>query len=114
MWAKEAEIKPRGIYQARLDMTKFVALIGHDDVTRVSPQEIVRFKQNLTDKGLSGPTINRYLSAIKSPLAWAAENHKIASNPGAGVKYNAKGGARPRVKRLGYGDRQARIILISA
>jgi hypothetical protein len=85
-WAKETEIRPRGIYQARLDMAKFVTLIGHDDATHVTPQDIVRFKEHLADKGLRGTTINRYLSAIKSPLAWAKENHKIATNAASGVK----------------------------
>jgi Phage integrase, N-terminal SAM-like domain len=113
-WAKETEIRPRGIYQARLDMAKFVTLIGHDDATRVTPQDIVRFKEHLADKGLRGATINRYLSAVKSPLAWAKENHKVATNPGAGVKYDSKGGAKKRVRRLGYGDDQARTILLAA
>ena len=113
-WAKETEIRPRGIYQARLDMAKFVTLIGHDDATRVTPQDIVRFKEHLADKGLKGATINRYLSAVKSPLAWAKENHKVATNPGAGVKYDSKGGAKKKVRRLGYGDDQARVILSAA
>jgi hypothetical protein len=114
MWAKETEIESRGIYQARLDMAKFVTLIEHDDATRVTPQDIVRFKEHLGKKGLSGPTINRYLSAIKSPLAWAKKNIKIATNPGAGVKYDSKGGAKKKVRRLGYGDNQARVILLAA
>jgi integrase len=113
-WAKETEIRPRGIYQARLDMAKFVTLIGHDDATRVTPQDIVRFKEHLADKGLRGATINRYLSAVKSPLAWAKENHKVATNPGAGIKYDSKGGAKKKVRRLGYSDDQARIILLAA
>jgi integrase len=114
MWAKETEIRPRGIYQARLDMAKFVTLIEHDDATRVTPQDIVRFKEHLGKKGLAAPTINRYLSAIKSPLGWAKENHKIATDPGAGIKYDSKGGAKKKVRRLGYDDNQARIILLAA
>src|SRR5438309_11800971 len=39
-WAKETGIGPRGIYQARLDMAKFVTLIEHDDATLVTPQQI--------------------------------------------------------------------------
>jgi integrase len=112
-WAKETGIRPRGIYQARLDMAKFVTLIEHDDAIRVTPQDIVRFKEHLADKGLRGPTINRYLSAIKSPLTWAKENHKIATNPGAGVKYDSKGTTK-KVRRLGYGDDQACVILLAA
>src|SRR5580704_14175201 len=114
MWAKETEIGPRGIYQARLDMAKFVTLIEHDDATRVTPQDIVRFKEHLGKKGLAAPTINRYLSAIKSPLVWAKENFKIATNPGAGIKYDSKGGAKKKVRRLGYSDNQARVILLAA
>jgi site-specific recombinase XerD len=104
MWAKETEIASRGIYQARLDMAKFVTLIEHDDATRVTPQDIVRFKEHLGKKDLTAPTINRYLSAIKSPLGWAKDNHKIATNPGLGSKYDSKGGAKKRVRRLGYDD----------
>ena len=112
-WAKETGIGPRGIYQARLDTAKFVALVGHDDATRVTPQQIVLFKEHLAERGLGAPTINRYMSAIKSPLAWAKENHKIATNPGLGIKYASKGGTK-KVKRLGYADDQARIILSAA
>jgi integrase len=113
-WAKEAEIGERGIYQTRLDMAKFVKLIGHDDATRVTPLDVVRFKEMFVDRGLSGATVNRYLSAIKSPLTWAKPNHKIATNPAEGVKYEAKGNARPKVKRIGYDDHQARTVLLAA
>src|SRR6516162_2911376 len=112
-WARETGIGPRGIYQARLDMAKFVALVGHDEANRVTPQQIVQFKEHFAGRGLGAPTINRYLSAIKSPLAWAKENHKIATNPGAGIKYASRGGTR-RGKRLGYTDDQARLILSAA
>jgi integrase len=114
MWAKETGIASRGIYQARLDMAKFVKLIEHDEATQVTPQDIVRFKEHLGKKCLAAPTINRYLSAIKSPLSWAKDNLKIAANPGAGIKYDSKGGAKKKVRRLGYDDNQARIILLAA
>lgn len=111
-WAKENEIGVRGVYQARLDMAKFVKLIEHDDATRVTPEDIIRFKEHLGSQGLSSATINRYLSAIKSPLAWAHRNRKIGSNPGVGIVYNAKG--KKRIKRRGYDDNQARTILLAA
>jgi Phage integrase, N-terminal SAM-like domain len=113
-WAKEKAIQPRGVYQARLDMAKFVTLVEHDDATRVNPQDIVRFKEHLAKKGLRGTTINRYLSAIKSPLARAKENHKVATDPGAGIKYDSKGSTKTKVRRLGYSDDQARVILLAA
>jgi integrase len=113
MWAKETGIRSRGVYQARLDMAKFVALVGHDEANRVTPQQIVQFKEHLAERGLGAPTINRYLSAIKSPLKWAKDNIKIATNPGAGIKYASRSGTK-KGKRLGYTDEQARIILSAA
>jgi integrase len=114
MWAKEKGIRSRGIYQTRLDMAKFVILIEHDDATRVIPQDIVRFKEHLGGMGLAATTINRYLSAIKSPLGWAKKNHKIATDPGAGIKYDSRSGTNRKVKRLGYTNDQARTILLAA
>jgi site-specific recombinase XerC len=67
-------------------MAKFVTLIGHDDATRVTPHDVVRFKEMFIERRLSGATINRYLSAVRSPLAWAQRNIKIAINPAEGVK----------------------------
>jgi hypothetical protein len=90
-WAKETGIGVRGVYQAHLDMAKFAKLIEHDDATRVTPNDIIRFKEHLGGRGLSPPTINRYLIAIKSPLAWAHRNRKIATNPGVGIVYASKG-----------------------
>jgi integrase len=74
----------------------------------------VRFKEHIAEKGLGAPTINRYLSAIKSPLAWAKENHKIATNPAAGIKYNSRTRTNTMTKRLGYANDQARVILSAA
>ena len=71
-------------------MAKFVALIGHDDATRVSPHDVVRFKEKFIERGLSSATVNRYLSAVRSPLAWAKRNHKVASNPAEGVKLRSQ------------------------
>jgi len=113
-WAKERKnLPPKTIYQARRDVGKFAALIEHDDATRVIPEDLIRFKEHLAGKGLSAPTIRRYLSAVKAPLAWAHRNRKIPINPGLGVVYEAKDDHTP-TKRLGYTDDQARLILLAA
>jgi integrase len=113
-WAKERKNLPsKTIYQARRDVGKFAALIEHDDATRVLPEDLIRFKEHLTDKGLSTPTIKRYLSAVKAPLAWAHRNRKIPINPGLGIVYEAKDDNTLK-RRLGYTDDQARLILSAA
>jgi integrase len=113
-WSKERKnLPPKTIYQARRDVGKFAALIPHDDATRVTPEDLIRFKEHLAGKGLSAPTIKRYLSAVKAPLAWAHRNRKIPTNSGLGVVYEAKDDHEPK-KRLGYTDEQARLILLAA
>jgi len=111
-WAKECGPDDRWVYQARLSMGKLAALIGHDDATRVARNNVIGFKEHLSEKGLSPGTINRYLSEIKSPLKWAFENNKIGTNPGDGVVFARK--TKGESGRRGYTDEQARLILLSA
>ncbi|MGH7093745.1 MAG: hypothetical protein ACREFB_09455, partial [Stellaceae bacterium] len=113
-WAKEANPDPRWLYQTRLTMKRFAALVelDHDDATRVTKAEVIKFKEKLDEKGLKPPTINRYLSEIKGPFEWAFKNEKIGSNPTEGVKFARK--ARGKSKRRGYTDEQARAILLAA
>lgn len=113
-WAKEANPDPRWLYQTRLTMKRFAALVelDHDDSARVTKAEVIKFKEKLDEKGLKPPTINRYLSEIKGPFEWAFKNEKIGSNPTKGVTFARK--IRGKSKRRGYTDEQARAILLAA
>jgi hypothetical protein len=111
-WAKETDPDPRWLYQTRLSMKKLATLVGHDDATQVTRNDVIRFKEQLDEKGLKPATINRYLSEIKAPFAWAFKNDKIGIDPGEGVVFARK--SKGQTKRLGYTDEQARIILLSA
>lgn len=112
-WAKERDPDPRWLYQTRLSMGKLAALLGHDDATKVTRPDVIRFKEQLDEKGLQPPTINRYLSEIKAPLQWAFANEKIGVDPGEGVVFARKAKGQT-TRRLGYTDDQARLILLSA
>jgi site-specific recombinase XerC len=113
-WAKEANPDPRWLYQTRLSMKRFAALVelDQDDATQVTKAEVIRFKEKLDEKGLKSPTINRYLSEIKGPFEWAFKNEKIGTNPAEGVSFARK--PRGKSKRRGYTDEQARTILLAA
>jgi integrase len=113
-WAKESNPEPRWLYQTRLSMKRFAALVelDHDDATRVTKAEVIRFKEKLDEKGLKSPTINRYLSEIKGPFEWAFKNEKIDCNPTEGVTFARK--ERGQSGRKGYTDEQARLILLAA
>jgi integrase len=93
-------------------MRKLAALVGHDDATRVTRADVIRFKEQLAKKGLSAATINRYLSEVKAPFEWAFSNEKIGINPGDGVVFARK--PKGQSGRRGYNDEQARLILLAA
>ncbi|MGY5800582.1 tyrosine-type recombinase/integrase [Rhizobium sp. LEGMi12c] len=72
---------------------QLAAFLGHDDARMVTPEDIVRFKEDRlsvarprTGKPVSARTMkDTYLSTFKSIFGWAAANFKIISNPAAGV-----------------------------
>jgi integrase len=111
-WVRERGPQPKSIYQARRHAIKFAAFIGHDDATRVTPEDLIDWKEDLAGKGLSAATINSHLNTIKAPLTWAHRNRKIPFNPGVGIFFDRKD--ENASKREGYNDDQARLILLAA
>lgn len=111
-WDKECAPDPKWLYQTRRAMKKLEALVGHDDATRITRNDVIKFKEQLAEQGLKPGTINRYLSEIKGPFGWALKNNKIGTNPADGVVFARK--ARTKSERLGYTDEQARLILLAA
>lgn len=65
------------------------AFLGHDDAARVTPDDVVRFKDHLvaivsprTKRHLSTKTIGgSYLGGLKVVFGWAVQNGKLAANP---------------------------------
>ena len=92
------------------------AYLGHDDATRVTPKDIVGWK----DKLLAEPNANgelrtartvndTYLAAARTVLGWGVENHLLASNPAAMIKVRVP--KRQRLRDPGFSDEEARTIL---
>ncbi len=70
------------------DLSKFVDFsfsYGIDDISVVSSQAIVSFKEYLADSGLSVSSSSRTLSALRSFFASLVENGVIETNPAKAV-----------------------------
>jgi integrase len=75
-------------------METLIKFLEHDDATRVTPLDAVRFKDHLvstvnprTKKPLSMKTISgSYLGGLKVVFKWAVENKKLSANPFGDVK----------------------------
>lgn len=94
--------------------------LGHDDALRVTPEDIIRFKDfrlstpsEKTGKPVSPKTLKGSdLTAFKSVFDWAVANRKLASNPAAGV--TIKMGKKVKVRERYFTDDEAAAILRGA
>jgi integrase len=98
----------------------FSAFLEHDEATRVTPEDIVAYKDHRlttpnrkTGKPVSAKTVKASdLTAFKSVFDWAVANRKLASNPATGV--NLKLGKRVKVRDRDFTDTEAKALLTAA
>ncbi|PTS83278.1 hypothetical protein DBR17_08545 [Sphingomonas sp. HMWF008] len=97
-------------------ISAFVTFVGYDDAARVKPEDVIAWKDHLLHKagkdgtGLSAKTVGEtYLSALKTTLRWAVENHKLAGNPAATAR--VRGPKRVYTRERGLSNDEAKMIL---
>jgi integrase len=120
-WWKEAQAsgrKPSTYESYRNTMARFVAFLKHDDARRVTPADIVAFKDHRlasTHRGrrVSAKTVkDSDLAGLKTIFAWAVANRKLPSNPAEGV--TIKIGKRVKLRAKGFSDEEAQALLSAA
>ncbi|MEZ2132863.1 MULTISPECIES: DUF6538 domain-containing protein [unclassified Sinorhizobium] len=98
----------------------FSTFLGHDDALRVTPQDVVNYKDHRlsainprTKKPVSAKTVKASdLTALKSVFDWAVVNLKVPSNPAKGV--TLKLGKKVKVRERDFTDAEASAILRGA
>jgi len=115
-YVREREPARSTIKAWRRQLTAFVAFIGHDDARRVTPENVIAWKDHLLHKagkdgsGLSAKTVGEtYLSALKTTFRWAVDNRKIPGNPAATAR--VRGAKRVFNRERGLTNEEARTIL---
>ncbi|WP_441279830.1 DUF6538 domain-containing protein [Bradyrhizobium sp. 63_E2_N1_3] len=94
-------------------LTRFAAFVGHDDAARITPHDVVGWKDKRLSDGRSPKTVKDVdLSAMKSVFSWGVRNHKLPSNPAQGVTLKIEKKVRERGK--GFTDDEAAAILKTA
>jgi integrase len=66
------------------------AWLKHDDITRVTDDDLIKYVGHLIDGGKSQITIKNHLQGIKTMFAFALEMKLIRANPAAHVKFKSK------------------------
>jgi integrase len=115
-WWSEAEVAGRTVStheSYRNTMGRLVAFLGHDDASRLKPEDVIAFKDHRLAQGVSTKTVaDSDIAGLKSVLSWAVSNRRMASNPAEGVKLKAKRPIRTREK--GFTEEEAKTILLHA
>ena len=122
-WWKEAQatgLKPSTHESYSNTMGRFIKFLKHDDASRVTPEDVIAFKDfrlssknPVTGKPISAKTVkDSDIAGLKSVLGWAVANRRIASNPAEGV--TIKVGKRQKLREKGFTDAEAKALLKAA
>jgi integrase len=118
--AKATGRKPSTHESYRNTVAGFVAFLGHDDAKRVTPEDVVRFKDHRlasinprTGKPISAKTVkDSDLSGLKTLFGWAVSNRKLTSNPVTGI--TIKLGKPQKLRGKGLTEEEVKAILSAA
>ena len=112
-WWQEAQAAGRTVStfeSYRNTMARLVKFLGHDGAERVTPDDVIRFKDHRLAEGVSIKTIrDSDIAGLKSVFGWAVSNRRMAINPAEGVKL--KGGRITRTRSQGFTATEAALIL---
>jgi integrase len=115
--SKATGLKERTYKGYRTTIVRLTKYLRHDDATRVTPSDIVAFKDHRlasidprSGQHVSARTVkDSDLAALKSVFGWAARNHKLPSNPADGI--TIKLGKRRKTRESGFRDEEVKALL---
>ena len=112
-WWKEARASNRTISThdsyART-IRQLIGFLGHDDASRITADDVIRFKDHRVAQGISLKTVrDSDIAALRSVFGWAVANRRMASNPTDGVKLKSAKVVRTRPK--GFSADEASALL---
>lgn len=101
-------------------MAHLIRTLGHDDGSRVTPVDMIRWKNVLLSETDAEGAVSRsartvadvYLASVKVVFGWAVDNLRIPSNPAASVKVRVPKTAK--LREPGFTDAEALTILRAA
>lgn len=115
-YVRERQPAAASVKSFRAKIGNLIGFLGHDDASRVTPEDIVRWKDHLLseelpngEKRAARTVAQTYLPAARTVFAWACENLKVSSNPVTAVRVRA-----PKTIQLrdsGFTDQEAAQIL---
>ena len=85
-------MRPRDAKRWKAVVLRFKDWLGHDDLSRVTPERVQAWGDELTAQGIKAKTINdTNFAALRSIFKWAKQRGWLASNPAAEAKIQGRG-----------------------
>lgn len=113
VWVKERTPREKTEYSWRRVIDQLVHFLGHDDASKLTSEDLIRWKMALVEEGLNPKTIREgKLAAVRAILQSGVDNRRLTSNVGERVTITVK--ARPGETKRSFTDAEARIVLSAA
>jgi site-specific recombinase XerD len=112
LWIAERRppIRSRRTYTSKVE--RLSAFLGHDDPTRITDSDMIRYKEHLLKTKLLRKTVASHLDDLRTIFRFAVRNKKIATDPLEGVTFKAK--RDPQRRRLPFSEADRMLILTEA
>jgi integrase len=111
-WSAEATPAASTLRSYQGKFRQLTRILGFDDLRRVTPDDVVKFKEARLKEGRNPGTVADDVLSMGAVCNWAKGNHKLASNPFAGLA--PKGNRRGPASRHPYDDDEAERLLLAA
>ena len=113
MYAVESRLAPSTRKRWRPALATLEAFVGHDDLARVTKDQVADWVEGLAKKGRGAKTIRDvYLASAKALFGWLQGKRKVAANPCTGLKVKVVDD--PVLRDRDFTEEEAHTILAAA
>jgi integrase len=109
-YAKEAKLSHGTVKRWSPVIERLIARLGHDDAAAITPADLVAWKDDLLEEGMSNITVRDvYIAATKATLQFAVDQRQLPANPAKDVRVRVPKKVKEREK--GFDGKEAATIL---
>jgi len=109
-WAAEKRPTDKTIYSWKRVLNQLSEFVGHRDATRLTPDDLLRWKAVLLEAGLRTKTIrDSKIAPVRAILQWGVDNRKLAANPASRIVVDVRAKARERIRGFTH-EEAARVL----
>jgi hypothetical protein len=112
-WVAEKNPGAKTRYTWERVLNQLAAFLGHNDASRLTADDLIRWKASLISAGLKTKTIrDGKLAPVRAILQWGVDNRRLNQNAGERVTIDLK--AKLVDKKRGYSEDEACKVLTAA